>query len=371
MKCSFLLGIVAWSYVTSSFGMMTDEADREMGADSAERNKVIVASTSAQVPLELHSLEEIKTALVIAVKENNCRHVFEYYDRFNKLDELWEQEAETLHVPTWESSLDFKSQIGAQLFWDAAIDTPHENLLRQALKPLVIAPSSEWEATYNNCIATVSSIIKTHKYLHVPARAYAIAISAYYGNPIAKLFTLEFLRFLSPEDEGFFRKGHFTVSYNLKNNDCCQSSLREFLSPNTTAFVDPEDKELDNEDTLIRMSNLGLPHYHILLGDYYFRKMLPITSQTPQEDIDRVLQLSQAAINGGDPSGYLSQSGILSSIGKGVGIKRLTTIQKNAFLRGYFEMYSSLPRDKKKELKNYTKTLYDNLKKLLLQRSSK
>lgn len=366
MKCSFLLGIVAWSYVTSSFGMMLDEADQKMGDDSAIRNRVNSALTSVQT-----SLEEVKTALVEAVRECNCRRVLECYVGFKKLDTSWEQEAKTSHVLAWESSSDLKSQVGAQLFWDAAIDEPHQNLLRQALKPLEIATVAAWQDTYDTCVKNIHDIIEAHGYLRLPARAHAISISGHYGNKVAQLFTLEFLRFLNPDDTHLFQQGHFTVSFSLSNNESTRISLQTFLAPDTAAFVDLQGIELEDEEALIRMRNLGLPRYDVLLGDYYFRKLRKVgrLADQPRGNMDELLTYCRQAAEGGDPTGYLSISGVQSSIGE-MGQDKYYAMQKKAFLRGCFDVYDHLLRKDQKELKEFTRTLYNNLKKLLTQRKN-
>ena len=358
MKHYFFLSLIlSLISVASSFAMPSNPDDSEVNR---------ITTTSLHAPLREGSLDELKTHLPSAIRDNNCHDVIECYKRFKTLDIF---ESDAFQTPVWGPSSDDKSRVGAQLFFDAALNMPHQHLLRQAVRPLGTARPDEWEKTYIQCLERMYTIIKDHVYFHLPARAYAMAISGSYGNRMAQLFTLEFLRFLNEKAaSSLLRKGHLLLSESLSKEENARQALQTFLIPDTRDYVDLQEKDFNSEEALKRMVDLGLPRYQILLGDYYFRTKAHhrLSMETSRECIDLLLKHFQKGVEEGDPTGYLGISGTRNSTGT-MGVTRYHATLKTSFLRGCFDTYERLAPKDRKELKRFTEELFINLKLILKQ----
>ena len=340
--------ILILNYSTFSFGM------EEKGKEVEERGSLIYSHSIV--------LENLRNSLIHAVEINDAQGVMSCYEQFQKLDLDWEKEAFSLQALPWTS--DYKKRVGSQLFWDC-IDTPHQNLLREALRSLTEVPSDRWEETYSDSTKKIYEIISRHPYFCLPARACALAVSAHYDSNISKLFILEYLRFLNPRDGSFFKRAHHILNISFRENRDAQEALKQFLHMITKDFIDPPEKNLNDRPTLEKMSELGLPHYDILLGDFDYREK----RRNSKVSTETILRHYNKAIRKGDPSGYLSVIGLKNSI-EGVDEEAFYSAQRKAFLWGCFKQ-AHLSYEDKDMADVFIDNLYQSLKSLISHKRKK
>ncbi|HQS83342.1 MAG TPA: hypothetical protein PLY23_00300 [Alphaproteobacteria bacterium] len=316
-------------------------------------------------------LREFTSRLSSAIEENDTRSVKSFQEEFDRLGGMnWEKEADVLGSLSWGMDSDYKRIVGAHLFWDTAINPPHQNLLRQNLDPLRTADSHEWERAFHACRGSISEALQNHAYLRLPSRCYAVAISAHYGNPIARLFTLEFLQLLKKPNTREVRALNEmlrSICFNLRDIPSMRLSLRTFLSLDTRDFRDLSEDQFDDVEALERKSALGLPRYTELLGNYYFR-LYHKTHKTPdsqtQTNLEKAIKYHTKSLKEGDPMGALSLCSFRASRGES-DIAEYYEAQREVFLRGYFKNYKSLSPEDRDLLSSFLDKLYRSIRKFV------
>jgi|GEM_PF-1833291 len=235
--------------------------------------------------------------------------------KFGALDapeKAWEAVAQRHSVQMWPSQSCWKIAVGAQCFLDAAIDAPHQSLLRNVLGPFLGWSFSKggFDAVYAEVSSAVHETIQTHPYLRRRSSLYALAAASHLQHPLARLFLTEALRVYDGNHERFFRQNHALVTHGLNTQEG-QKMLHRYIDvPGIEAFVDlREESDLQNPKKLELLATLGLPHYRILLGDMMYEKLrAPWSSST----VDPIITLYKAAADHGDSTACFKVSNLMN-----------------------------------------------------------
>ncbi len=257
------------------------------------------------------------------VKTASLEHGAYAYPRllkdFNELEvpeSVWEEIASEPSIEKWPSQSSWKVAVGAQCFIDAAIDIPHQNLLRNVLRTLLSWSFKEGglENIYAEATSKVHEIIQTHPYLRRRAALYALTAAAHLQHPLARLFLTEALRFYDDTHDRFFRQNHSLVKLSLSSQEG-QEALHIFISlPGIEDFVDLKDEsDLKAPEKLREMASLGLSHYNVLLGEVFHKKARGYFTYTP-EIIDPVIGQYKEAADQGDSDACLKVANLMSYV---------------------------------------------------------
>ncbi len=234
-------------------------------------------------------------------------------------EETWEAAAAKQSVEKWPFQSSWKVAMGAQIFLDAAINFPHQNLLRNGLRPLLswVSEAGSLEENYAEATTTIHEIIQAHPYIRRRSALYALTAAAHLQHPLARLFLTEALRCYDDSHSRFFGKNHFLVKFGLSSQEG-KEALHHFIDvPHIEAFVDLRDeRDLKNPEKLREKAQLGLPHYDVLLGDLMDKKSLSHLT-CPPEITDPIIGKYKDAADKGDFEGCLKVSNLMSGIAAG------------------------------------------------------
>ncbi len=231
---------------------------------------------------------------------------------------LWKEIASKQSVEKWPLQTSWKIAVGAQCFLDAAIDIPHQNLLRNGLSSLLSWSFEEGglEEFYIKATTRVYEIIQTHPYLRRRAALYALTAAARLQHPLARLFLTEALRCYDDPHDRFLSGNHSLVKAGLSSKKG-QEALHRFIAfPGIEKFVDLKDeRDLKDTEKLRAKAQLGLPRYHVLLGDLLYAKAgAQYHFPYPPEIIDAVIEQYKKAANLEDSEGCLKVSSLMNEV---------------------------------------------------------
>ena len=219
-------------------------------------------------------LDDLVQKMNKATEEHEIGTIITTYSEFKDLasESDWQEEAEAYPEIQWDSQ-SLKNAVGSQLFFDAAINQPHQNLLRNALRPLLGFSSGEQtlEDSLEQAKGNVSAIITNHPYFRNRFTLYALASSYHLGHPIAHLVLAEGLRYLYNQEhdeeeedteDRFFSQSDQLLKLKLQNN---RQQLRQFIAVDgIEAFTDLGVESLSDISQLEQKASLGLIHYDVL-----------------------------------------------------------------------------------------------------------
>lgn len=163
-----------------------------------------------------------------------------------------------------------KTSIGGQVFFDVALNEPHQKLLKNALMPLINTEISTFEERLSLAQKNVADIIKLHPYFKSRFTLYSLCCATHLNHPIADLVLAEALKYLylqkykslNEKKQKFFqqRQGFITVS--LKN---ALDPLKQFIQgDDLNDFNDLQGEELNDMEKLTFKEQQGLIHYGVL-----------------------------------------------------------------------------------------------------------
>ncbi len=278
-------------------------------------------STSASIPKPVAKsfpLEEFSQKVRLTAENHDAYAYLLLLEEFRKLDVqevIWEEAASKQKIEKWPLQSSWKIAVGAQLFLDAAIDLPHQNLLRNGLRPLLswVSEVGSLEESYAEATSTIHEIIRTHPYIRRRAALYALTAAALLQHPLARLFLTETLRCYDDKPSRFFRKNHYLIKAGISLEEG-KESLRCFIDvPGIEGFVDLRNKmDLKDPDKLGEKAQLGLPHYNVLLGDFMDKKTRWNFS-CPPEIVDPIIKQYRRAADKGDFEGCFKVSNLMNA----------------------------------------------------------
>ncbi len=231
-------------------------------------------------------------------------------------EETWELIAQGTSIQMWPFQSSWKSAVGAQCFLDAAIDRPHQNLLRNVLKPFLSWSFSAggFDEVYAEVTSAVYKTIQTHPYLRRRSALYSLTAATRLQHPLARLFLTEAIRFYDNNHDRFFGQNHTLVKHGLKSQ-AGQEMLHRFIAaPDTEAFVDlRNERDLKDPAKLREMAALGLPHYNFLLGELMYAEAQPHFPYPPKI-IDPVIGQYREAADQGDSDACLKVANLMNAL---------------------------------------------------------
>ncbi len=288
-------------------------AGKMMAVDDTEESSS--ASTRAPKPsLKLLPLEDFSQKVKEFTQKQDAHAFPELLEEFKKLEgeeATWESVAHKQGVERWLFQ-SWKGAVGAQLFLDAAINLPHQHLLRNGLKPLLSCSSIE--EGYAEATAAIHEIIQNHPYIRRRTALYALTAASHLQHPLARLFLTEALRCYDGKPSRFFKSNHFLVKVSLSSQDG-KEALRHFIDVSgIDVFVDlTDERDLKNPKKLKEKTQLGLLHYNVLLGDLLYDNAQDYSPYSP-EIIDPVVQQYRIAADKGDFDAGFKTYELMSSI---------------------------------------------------------
>lgn len=240
----------------------------------SEDPTTIIASKKRSHIASIQPLDNFVQKVYLALEKRAFGSIIDAYYEFNEIksESDWQEEIVTYPAIQWDFQ-SLKNAVGSQLFFDAAINQPHQNLLRNSLRPLLAFASGEERLadSIGQAKSNVSTIIANHPYFRNRFTLYALAAAYHLGHPLAHLVLGEDLRYLyyeehkkeeGEDEDRFFSQSDQLLKIKLKNS---HQQLRQFISVDRIeAFTDLSVESLSEVSQLEQKALLGLTHYAVL-----------------------------------------------------------------------------------------------------------
>lgn len=318
-----IFSLILSFFVQESRAVRTGDQEEGSSSTMARTPSTALSTAAGDVPVEptlsppLKKRVEAFSAKLQAAAIQDPYVVCDLFEEFRQTlgrETEWEEIATAQGIQRWPWQVkSWQNAVGAQLFFNAAFNTPHQHLLRNALKPLLHWASEEEERLeegYTSARSAVFKLMQRHSFMRRRAALFALAAAARLQHPIALLCLTEGLNYCNGGGGkgSFFTSNHTLIKCQVSQEGGREALCRFIKVPDIKEYVDLEGEALEDIKQLNAKADLGLVLYNVLAGI-----ILERDAQLPYvpHELDRAIAECKIAADSGDPDGALNTSKLM------------------------------------------------------------